>query len=127
MYVCTHRLINRANKCTAKKETSTHDTPNPLARNPVTTFQQQNLTKETIPEDNIQVPTSKDVVVASSNDETLPGIQFNGIITTIPKQPALQRNRCFTQVDRSNGLKILQYETMTQRVTRDFASTGTYV
>jgi len=127
MYVCTHRLLNRANQCTAKKETSTHDTPNPLARNPVTKFQQLNLTKETIPEDNVQVPTTKDVVVASSSGETLSRIQSNGTITTIPKQPTLQRNSCFTQVDRSNGLKILKYETMIQRVSRDFASTGTYV
>jgi len=116
------------NKCTAQKESSVHDAYNPLARNSVTTFQQQHLTKETIPEANIQIPATKDVVVvASSSDETPSRIQSNGTITTIPKQPTQRRNKCFTQVDRSDGLRIPKYETMAQRVARDFASTGTYV
>ena len=124
----TNRLLNGVNECVPRKETSADHTPNPLARDPVTTFQQLHLTKETIPEENIRVPASKDVVVASSNSETLSSIQPNDTITTVPKQSTLQRNRCYTQVDRNNGLEILKYEAMVQRVTRDFASsTGTDV
>lgn len=112
---------------TAKKESSTNNVPNPLARNPVTTFQQSHLTKETIPEANIAVTADEDIVVATSNTEALSSIQSNGTITTIPIQPRQQRNAQFLQIDRGGRSEILRYESMMQRATRDFASIGTDV